>query len=236
MRGEVFSEPIAAFDVESPPRELDLESVWPALQRGGFRRSEAINAQVEALLSLGRALVRPRAIARLYAVGSMLATQLESLPAPILEAEFLCFGLCTAGQDVDDRTRELRAAGELIDSMILDAMALTGLSWIGDELGQRIFSWAAGKGLAASRAFSPGAGQWELNNQRLVFDHLPAERFGVRLTEHYLMQPSKCVSFVIGIGGRVKQVPYPFSCEGCTRVDCAYRHVPSAEMVQSEKP
>ncbi len=232
----IHSEPIEAFYVDAPPMEMNPELVWPALQRSGFRRTEAMTVQVKGLLPLGKALVRARAMAWLYAVESMSATELENFPKPICDADFLCFGLCTAGQAIDDRTRQLRSAGELIDSMILDSIALTGLSWVGDELGQRIFSWAEGKRLAASRAFSPGAGVglWDLDKQRVLFDHLPREPLGVRLTQHFLMQPSKSISFVIGIGKHMKQATNLFSCEGCDRSDCDYRHTPNGEMVQAK--
>ena len=235
MISEMHSEPIATFDVDASPIGLNLESVWPALQRGGFRRSQMINAQVEVLLPLGRKLVRFRGFARLLTEDSVSADDRASLPTPISEARFFCFGVCTAGEAIDDYTLKNRNAGALIDSMILDAIALTGLSQVGDELGRRIFAWAEEKGLASSRAFSPGSGLWGLDNQRVVFGHLPAEPLGVRLTEHYLMRPSKSLSFAVGIGGQVKQATYPFSCEGCSQVDCAHRHSRQAEMIHSEK-
>jgi len=227
---------VESFDLNGAGIQLDVESVWPALERGGFSHSEAVEAQVEELLPGGRFLIQPRAIGRIYDTDSFPETEIEELPAPIQEAEFLCFGLCTAGKAIDDRARALCDEGELIDSMILDAIAMTGLSQIGDRLGRAIFDWAKGRGLSASRAFSPGAGAsgWGLENQRFLFAYLPRDPLGVRLTPHFLMQPSKSVSFVIGIGGRVKQAAYPFSCEGCDRFDCAYRHIPESEMVRPE--
>ena len=118
--------------------------------------------------------------------------------------------------------------------MILDAIAMTGLSLIGDQLGRAAFDWARDRGLSASRSFSPGAGAsgWEIKHQRFLFDFLPEEPLGVELTPHFLMRPLKSVSFIIGIGSRVKQAKHPFSCEGCDRLDCAYRHIPENEMVR----
>jgi hypothetical protein len=224
---------VERFDLTGVDIELDAESLWPALTRGGFSRSDAVVAQVDELLPLGTSLLRPRAIGRLYDVGPAAEPEQETLPEPIREAESLCFGLCTAGAAIDDRARALCEEGELIDSMILDAIAMTGLSLICDQLGRTIFDWAEQRGLSASRTFSPGAGAsgWKLENQRFVFAHLPDDPLGVRLTPHFLMQPSKSVSFVIGIGERIKQATNPFSCEGCDRFDCAYRHIPGDEMV-----
>lgn len=224
------------FDLAGRDIDLGPEAVWAALQRGGFSQSAAVEAQVEELLPLGRSLIEPRAIGLVYGIDAFSEVEVKELPAPIREAEYLCFGLCTAGQAIDDRARALCEAGELIDSMILDAIAMTGLSLIGDKLGRVVFDWARGRGLSASRSFSPGAGAsgWKLEYQRFVFAHLPKEPLGVRLTPHFLMQPSKSVSFVIGIGEQIKQAKHPFSCEGCDRYDCAYRHIPGNEMVRKD--
>lgn len=227
---------IDRFDLDDKDIDLGLDAVWMALERGGFSRSEAVEAQVEELLPLGRSLIQPRAIGRIHSATSLSEVEMEDLPSPIRDAEFLCFGLCTAGQAIDDRARALCEEGELIDSMILDAIAMASLSQIGDRLGCAAFDWARDRGLSASRAFSPGAGAsgWELEKQRFLFAYLPDDALGVRLTPHLLMQPSKSVSFVIGIGEQVMQAKYPFSCEGCDRLDCAYRHIPSNEMVRRE--
>lgn len=221
------------FDLDDGKVELDPGAVWPTLQRGGFSRSPAVEAQVDELLPLAASLLHPRAMGRLYKVDAAAGQQRETLPEPIREAEYLCFGLCTAGRAIDDRARALCEEGQLIDSMILDAIAMTGLSLIGDRLGRAIFDWAKARDLPASRSFSPGAGasHWGLEYQRFLFAHLPGRPLGVELTDHFLMKPSKSVSFVIGIGGNVTQAKHPFSCEGCARFDCAYRHIPDAEMV-----
>jgi hypothetical protein len=122
--------------------------------------------------------------------------------------------------------------------MILDAVALTALSAIGERLGGGLFGWAKERGLKASRAFAPGGGStgWDLENQRFVFAHLPPKPLGVELTAHLLMTPSKSVSFAIGLGGDVHPAAHPFSCEGCDRGDCAYRRVPAEEMVRGRTP
>ncbi len=225
---------VVSFDRDGNGIVLEPESVWSALERAGFSRSETVKPRVEELLPLGNSLIRPRAIGRLYDAGSFSAADLQNLPAPTREAEYLCFGLCTVGGAFDEETRKLREQGELVDSMILDAVALAALSQVCDRLGRRVFDWAALNGMAATRAFSPGSGasHWELEHQRLIFAHVPADRIGVRLTSHLLMQPSKSVSFLMGIGRGVTQATDPFSCAGCERLDCPYRHVPNAEMVE----
>lgn len=228
---------VERFDLDGSDIELTPDAVWSTLERGGFSRTAAVAPRVTELLPLARSLVRPRAMGRVYDVRALTRDETDALPDPIRSAQFLAFALSTAGRAIDERARALCEQGDLIDSMILDAVAMTGLSMIGDRLGRAVFDWAGARGLSASRSFSPGAGasRWGLENQRFVFAHLPDEPLGVELTPHFLMRPSKSVSFVIGVGGGVVQAAHPFSCEGCGRTDCAYRHIPDDEMVRDDR-
>ncbi len=218
---------VGRFDLDGADVDLGADAVWPTLERGGFSRSAIVEGRVRESLPIGRSLIRPRGIGHLVASRSLPSAEIDALPTPIRRARFLCFGLCTAGRAIEEHARALSRKGELIDSMIFDAIAMTGLSQISDRLGRAVFDWAEERGLSASRAFSPGAGSsgWALENQRLVFAHLPRDPLGVRLTPHLLMRPPKSVSFVIGIGEHIVQAKSPFSCEGCPRFDCPYRHV-----------
>ncbi len=219
---------IECFDLNGGDVDLDVESVWRSLESSRFSRSKMVIARLEELLPIACSLIDLRAIGRIFAGAALDARDAQGLPETIHGAEYVCFGLTTAGAVIDERARELRARGDLVDSMILDAVATAGLSLIGDRLGRTVSDWASKRGLSTSRGFSPGAGAsgWDLSNQRLVFAHLPTDPLGVQLTSHYLMIPSKSVSFVLGIGKGVRQASHLFSCEGCDRLDCAYRHGP----------
>jgi len=51
-------------------------------------------------------------------------------------------------------------------------------------------------GLWPSKRFSPGYKKWKLDEQRFIFDILPAQDIGVRLhQESWMMIPRKSVSF-----------------------------------------
>jgi len=230
-------DPVARIDLDARGIDLSEEAVWATLVRAGFSRTNQVIERFEALYPMGRRLIEPRALAHVVQASTLSEGERAGLPEPIRDAEYLGFCVTTAGRAIDERTRALCDDGALIDSMILDAVAMTGLSWIGDRIGREVFAWAAEQGLAASRSFSPGAGasHWGLEYQRLLFDHLPERPLGVELTDHFLMKPSKSVSFVIGIGSDLKQATHPFSCEECDRLDCAYRHIPDAGRARSDE-
>jgi len=225
---------IETFELSGRAIDLTAEAVWSALRCGGFLNSAVVGERFDELFQLGRFLIDLRALARLPREGELEATERSLLPAPIRDAEHLWVCVATAGEAIDRRARAFREEGDVINSMILDAIAMAGLSSIAERLGRKIFEWAADRRLAASRSFAPGAGasHWDLEHQRLVFDHLPDRPLGVELTDRFLMRPSKSLSFVIGVGGGVEQACLPFSCAGCARVDCAYRHIPKEETVR----
>ncbi len=215
---------------------LDLlpERVLRYLEYGGSSPSKLILKRLKQIKPEAHRLIQPKTLSRICRAEEAKLTK-DVLPAPILGAEFLAFGLCTAGASIDEESKRLRKEGNLLDSMILDALGSAAVSELGEQLGQRAFGWASERNLNASRAFVPGSGatHWPLKHQRLIFANLRANQIGVQLTQHLLMQPRKTVSFVMGIGSKLEQAPSPFSCRGCARLDCAYRSEPDCRRDQT---
>jgi hypothetical protein len=64
---------------------------------------------------------------------------------------------------------------------------------------------------------------WAVGNSKYIFETLPAEEIDVQLTRSGLIEPTKSISSVIGMGPNVQQAPNLFSCAGCPRLqDCPY--------------
>lgn len=79
------------------------------------------------------------------------------------------------------------------------------------------------KGYYLRPRFSPGYGDFPLSCQQAVLDGLEAgKRIGIKLTDSFLMIPSKSVTAVMGASRK----PYRCEikgCEACGKADCAYR-------------
>lgn len=79
------------------------------------------------------------------------------------------------------------------------------------------------RGLYLRPRFSPGYGDFSLNCQPEILNALEAgKRIGIKLTDSFLMMPSKSVSAVIGISS----IPHHCTvkgCEVCEKTDCPYR-------------
>ena len=71
--------------------------------------------------------------------------------------------------------------------------------------------------------YSPGYCGWQVAEQHKLFQLIPDNYCGIRLTESALMDPVKSVSGIIGIGENVKINPY--TCRMCDMPDCVYRKV-----------
>lgn len=71
--------------------------------------------------------------------------------------------------------------------------------------------------------FSPGYGDFSLSCQPDILNALEAgKRIGIKLTDSFLMMPSKSVSAVIGISNRSRHCPVN-GCETCEKTNCLYR-------------
>ena len=190
-------------------------------------RQSGIEKYVDRGLELGNKLVEPRAT---YSIGENTEELVDSynLPAPLQEAELLAFGISTIGKELEEKVDEMMREGNFALSNILDSVGSAAVNETADRLGEKIIDYSRDNELNNTRAFSPGSGSshWKIKNQRLIFDSLNPSRVGVSLTSSFTMVPKKSSSFVIGLGEDIEQAKNLFSCEGCKRADCPYRHTP----------
>jgi hypothetical protein len=220
--------------------ELELEfreqNILRYLGEGSRHPSSLLEEMVGPLVEVARELIQTAAIWEIYAGDELEEQEVSSLPEPIQGAEFFAFALCTVGDLIEGGIRALNARGKPVEALILDAVGSAAVSELAEAVACEIAQWARGMGYGVSRAFEPGAGatRWPLGNQKLVFEHLPAQEIGVTLTEDLLMRPRKSLSFLMGIGKHVVSTSHPFSCTGCPRIDCRFRHVPAAEARETE--
>lgn len=77
-------------------------------------------------------------------------------------------------------------------------------------------------GLYARRRFSPGYGDFALENQKKIFSALDCPKnIGLTLTESGLMSPTKSVTAIVGLQSEKRQEKT--GCEACGKTDCFAR-------------
>ena len=123
----------------------------------------------------------------------------------------------TLGSRVDAAIRRL-ALGSVAEGAAAQAVAAALIESYCDEV-QAKFDTG---GLAQRPRFSPGYGDWDLAEQRLLFPVLNcAKLIGLTLTEGCMMAPSKSVTALIGLSEDVQCVWN--KCMTCGNINCPYR-------------
>lgn len=137
--------------------------------------------------------------------------------------DMIALGLCTIGEELENKVSQLNQKGELAQAVILDAMGSAAAESAADFLNLQICEWCQQRGWGSSQRFSPGYGNWSLEGQKFIFSLLPAERIKVKLNQSCMMIPRKSVSFAIKIGEEFENLKKKKICDICNLKDCPYR-------------
>ena len=142
--------------------------------------------------------------------------------ARLLEkADRVAVFLLTIGGYLEDMAVRLAQDGLVLQSAVLDAIGSDAAERLADSVESQISEVAHNQGLTVSRRFSPGYCDWDVSQQRMVFQAMKGDHAGVQLTDGCLMLPRKSISGIIGIGPQ--EVADYNPCKGCERVDCIGR-------------
>ena len=142
---------------------------------------------------------------------------------PLKDAEKLAFFICTAGEQVSIRSKELMNSGFMLEGYVADlvgsVLAEEAMNIIHKEMAESLDI----QYVKTTNRYSPGYCDWKVNEQHQLFTLFPENFCGVRLNESALMHPVKSISGVIGLGHNVKF--YKYVCNACSSVNCIYRNL-----------
>ena len=127
----------------------------------------------------------------------------------------------TIGSYLEEVVDQLTDDGLILQATVLDAVGSGAVEKLADFVQDRIRVLAGSQGLYVSRRFSPGYCDWDVKQQRMVFQAMNGDSAGATLTEGYLMLPQKSISGIIGIGPRKVEKYNP--CKTCDKYDCVGR-------------
>jgi hypothetical protein len=141
----------------------------------------------------------------------------------IRDSEYLVFFICTGGNSIGQRSKELMKSGFLLEGYVADLVGSV-LAEEAMELVHRDMMQAMNKkGYKSTNRYSPGYCDWNVEEQHKLFSLFPDDFCGVRLSQSALMHPIKSVSGVIGLGKNVKY--HKYVCDACSNVECIYRNL-----------
>jgi hypothetical protein len=105
---------------------------------------------------------------------------------------------CTIGPKLEAEVERLQKAGEITDAFALEMTGGWMADYMADRVDERVEHEIKREGYGRTMRFSPGYGDWTLDNQPQVLLLAEATRIGITLTETNIMIPRKSVSAVIG--------------------------------------
>lgn len=161
-------------------------------------------------------------------LGPVESTRLSLIARRSLGDKQLVFALSTAGEAVDDAI-----AGDipLLDKFVLNTVASELAEIVAGLVEERWLEEVCAAGREASARMSPGYCDWLIRGQSVVFRALDAAALGVRLTDSFLMIPSKSVSSAAVVAD---EVPLKVQCLACGRKDCQFRRAATDDAWSAE--
>jgi hypothetical protein len=199
-----------------------------------------VRALLEAALAEGTRLMAPRAVLRWVPVARLEADAIDAggvrLCVPGIgqrwgPIEHLAVAVCTIGDALERRVAELWEARELPLASMLDSVGSGAVESLAEYVNDVLCQHGLGAGLRVTNRVSPGYGDWDVAEQRLVFELCPGAPAGVTLNEACFMTPGKSISLLAGAGTAARVDHYFSQCARCWMRDCAYRRVPARRTV-----
>ncbi len=118
--------------------------------------------------------------------------------------------LYTIGSDIEERIKHYTNNNEMIRGMVLDKIGIVALDYINDEIKSNILNQISD--LKISAEIYPGERDFEVSNQKIIFDLVKDENINIKINEHYQFFPIKTVGVIFGIGSNDNNID---RCENC---------------------
>ncbi len=139
-----------------------------------------------------------------------------------LGSDYLTFLAVTLGESLDEKITCFFDQGEYTRATILDAIGSDGIEQLANKINHIVAQEAAQKGYQLTQRFSPGYGQWDITAQKDLLDLLDIQRIGISMTEHYMLNPQKSITAVIGWKRIVNDNHNYNPCDKCLQQNCEY--------------
>jgi hypothetical protein len=139
----------------------------------------------------------------------------------IKKSDSVAVFLCTAGEEIGMQSRRAMQERDLLRGFVYDIVGSEIVEAAADIMQAELKKEVISTGRKITNRYSPGYCGWDVAEQHKLFELVPDNFCGIRLTDSALMVPVKSVSGIIGIGENVKYNSY--TCNLCDLKDCIYR-------------
>jgi hypothetical protein len=229
--------------VSDVPLQIDRDEVlrFQGYKKGTDQPTEEVRALLESAVALGEQLMAPRAVYRAVPVAGQEPDQIRlangsALHIPQIQRLWgplraVGVAICTVGESVEVRVRELFEAREFPLAVMLDSVGSAAAECVAEYMNDLLCQVAIPEDLKVTNRVSPGYAGWDVSEQAWLFALCPGNPIAVRLNDSCVMTPAKSISLLVGIGPEARADHYFTQCRRCWMKDCAYRRVPAERTV-----
>jgi len=237
------SKPVVLSEV---PLRIDPDEVlrFQGYTKGKDRPAPAVAEIYERALEEGGRLMESRAVYRAVPViarggDSITAAGGVELRIPEIgrlwgAVESVGIAICTIGEALESRVKELWESRELPLAAMLDSVGSAAAECLAEYVNDLLCQEAIAGRLKVTNRVSPGYAGWDVAEQRLVWSLCPGDPAGVTLNSACFMTPTKSISFLVGIGAAARVDHYFTQCRRCWMKACAYRRAPAERTVRRD--
>ena len=190
---------------------------------------------IEAACLEARLLARPKGIWQTYDYDCTTQTVYAEQPFRIegkkigthlAGAEKVIILAATVGDDIEEHVTKYFAEDRYAYSVLLDAAATTAVEQIADAMEKAIQPKASAQGYTMRWRFSPGYGDWSMEQQPELLRTSKADKIGISLSESLMLIPRKSITAIIGLvreGTGTPKLHSPNGCAACDQLNCPSR-------------
>jgi hypothetical protein len=158
----------------------------------------------------------------MFLLDSMLVLKGNDIKNHLINSKKCVIMAATLGIEVDSKIAYY-SRFNITKALIMDACATTAIESLCDEVQIEIMNSALEDNLHITNRYSPGYGDFSIENQGDILNVLEAyKRIGLSVTDSNIMLPRKSVTALIGLS----DIPNSLSmdkCNNCINVNCTFR-------------
>ena len=134
----------------------------------------------------------------------------------------------TVGENIENEVSRRFTLGNYVSSVLLDAAATAAVEQAADSLEKVIAREVSKDSYKMRWRFSPGYGDWQLDNQEKFFEITGAREIGMSLSAAFMLIPRKSVTAIIGLEKVISEKCLVVSdkkksCAMCDKLNCPSR-------------
>lgn len=211
---------------------IDKNEVYRYLGYKGHTPSTSVSSLIDSQIGMTYRLIKPTYTYSLKAIESIKGREVfvedslvfisRTISYVLSDCEYVAVFLATIGNDLGKESSKLMEKDEMLKATTLDAIGTEAVEKAADKLQDDIEKLAKTMGCQTTLRYSPGYCDWDVSQQKALFQALDSTSLGVKLTESCMMVPEKSISGIIGIGKFDVTKPPPCLVVCGKRASCPY--------------